>query len=126
MRKSCGTEEDVRGRMMVETVFSTVVLLICAIPLIILGIVQYRSKEPVGFWSGKKPPRSEEITDVRAYNQKHGLLWILYGVGLVLSFVCGMLFGWFVAACLCMAEVFGGLLLMIACHNRLDRLYSKV
>ena len=72
---------------MAETIFSAVVLLLCASPLIILGIVQYRSKEPVGFWAGKEPPRKEEVTDVRAYNRKHGLMWILYGLGLTACFV---------------------------------------
>ena len=68
---------------MAEMIFSSVVLLVSASPIIILGFVQYRSKEPVGFWAGKKPPRKEEITDVGAYNRKHGLMWILYGLGLI-------------------------------------------
>lgn len=72
-----------------EIIFSFVVLLISTSPIIILGMVQYRSKEPVGFWAGKKPPRNEEITDVRAYNRKHGLMWILYGAGFIVCFVCG-------------------------------------
>lgn len=78
---------------MAETIICFVILLLCALPIIILGIVQYRSKDPVGFWSGKKPPAREQITDVKAYNQKHGLMWIVYGVGILLSFVCGLLLG---------------------------------
>lgn len=108
---------------MAEIIFSSVVLLICASSLVILGIVQYRSKEPVGFWSGKKPPRREEITDVRAYNRKHGLIWIFYGAGLVLCFACGIPFGWLAAACLCMTEVFGGLIVMAVYHRKLERVY---
>ena len=42
---------------MAEMIFSSVVLLVSASPIIILGFVQYRSKEPVGFWAGKEPPR---------------------------------------------------------------------
>ncbi len=110
---------------MAEAIFSSVVLLIGTSPIIILGMVQYRSKDPVGFWAGKKPPRKEEITDVRAYNRKHGLMWILYGAGLIVCYVCGMPFGGLVGAYLCMAEVFGGFLGMIAYHNRLNRLYFK-
>ena len=110
---------------MAEIIFSAVVLLFCASPLIILGIVQYRSKEPVGFWAGKEPPRKEEITDVGAYNRKHGLMWILYGLGLIVCYVCGMPFGGLVAAYLCMAEVFGGILGMAAYHNRLNRMYDS-
>ena len=110
---------------MAETIFSAVVLLIGTISMIILGIVQYRSKEPVGFWSGKKPPRKEEITDVSAYNRKHGLMWILYGTGLIVCYVCARPLGGLIAAYLCMAEVFGGLLGMVAYHNRLKRMYYR-
>ena len=58
--------------MVAETVIMLVILLYSATPLIVIGIVQYRSKNPVGFWSGEKPPEKEQITDMKAYNQKHG------------------------------------------------------
>lgn len=111
--------------MTAEIVISTVILFISAAPMIIIGISQYRSKEPVGFWSGKKPPQRAEITDVKAYNQKHGLMWISFGVGFVLCFVCGLFWGGLVAGCLCMIEVAGGIFAMIAYHNRLNRIYYK-
>lgn len=50
--------------MTAEIAISSVVVLVCIAPIIIIGIVRYRSKEPVGFWSGKKPPRKEQLTDV--------------------------------------------------------------
>ena len=31
-----------------------------------MGIVQYKSKNPVDFWSGEEPPRKERITDIEA------------------------------------------------------------
>lgn len=110
---------------MAETIICVVILMICAIPLIILGIVQYRSKDPVGFWAGQKPPAREQITDIKAYNQKHGLMWIIYGVGLLLSFACGLPFGESVAGCLCMVEIMGGILMMVMYHNRLNRMYYR-
>ena len=111
--------------MTAEIIIFSVILLISAAPIIIIGIVQYRSKEPVGFWSGKKPPQKEQITDVKAYNQKHGLMWILLGVGFILCFVCGLFFGGMVAGYLCMIEVIGGIFAMIAYHEKLDRMYYK-
>ncbi len=111
--------------MTAETVIVSVILLISIAPMIIIGISQYRSKDPVGFWSGKKPPRKEQITDVTAYNRKHGLMWILYGTGLMLCFVCGLPFGGFIAAYLCTAEVIGGIFMMIAYHNKLNRIYCN-
>ena len=55
--------------MTAEIVISSVILLISAAHIIIIGFVQYRSKDPVGFWSGKRPPQKEQITDVKAYNR---------------------------------------------------------
>lgn len=111
--------------MTAEIVISIVILLVSAVPMIILGIVQYRSKDPVGFWSGKKPPQREEITDVKAYNRKHGLMWIFFGVGLVMCYVCGLFWGGLIAGCLCMIEVVGGIFAMIAYHEKLNRMYYK-
>ncbi len=111
--------------MTAEIIIFSVILLISAAPIIIIGIVQYRSKEPVGFWSGKKPPKKEQITDVKAYNQKHGLMWILLGVGFILCLVCGLFFGGVIAGYLCMIEVIGGIFAMIAYHEKLDRMYFK-
>ena len=111
--------------MTAETIIVSVILLISAVPIIIIGIVQYRSKEPVGFWSGKKPPQKEQITDVKAYNHKHGVMWILFGVGFILCFVCGLPFGGLITGYLCMIEVMGGILIMVAYHNKLNRMYYR-
>ncbi|MCM1267284.1 MAG: hypothetical protein NC302_05200 [Bacteroidales bacterium] len=110
---------------MAETILFAGILILCAGAVILLGIVQYRSKEPVAFWSGKKPPTREQITDVRAYNQKHGRMWILYGAGMIFCFVCGLPFEGSASAYLCLIEVIGGLLVMIAYHNRLNGMYYK-
>lgn len=111
--------------MTAETVISLVVMLIGIAPIIVIGIVQYRSKEPVGFYSGKKPPQKEQLIDVKAYNQKHGLMWIALGVGFIICFVCGLVFGGLIAGYLCMAEIIGGILGMIAYHEKLERRYCK-
>lgn len=112
--------------MAVETVFSTIIVLVGIAPIIMIGIVQYGSKDPVGFWTGKKPPEKEQITDVRAYNRKHGLMWIIFGIGFIACFLCGLAFGGLAAGYLCMAEVLGGIAAMAAYHNKLDRMYRKM
>lgn len=111
--------------MVAETVIMLVILLYSATPLIVIGIVQYRSKKPVDFWSGEKPPEKEQITDMKAYNQKHGIMWILFGAGLIFSFACGLPFGGEAAALLCIIEVAGGIAGMILYHNRLNRIYRR-
>lgn len=111
--------------MTAETIFSTFVLLLGCSPILIIGIIQYRSKTPVGFWAGKEPPKPEQVTDIRQYNRKHGMMWIIYGVGLILCFFSGMYFGSFIAAMSVLIECIGGIFLMILYHNRLNRKYLK-
>ena len=111
--------------MTAEIIISSVILLISTAPIIMIGIVQYRSKDPVGFWSGKKPPKKEQITDVKTYNQKHGHMWISLGVGFILCFICGLPFGGVAAGYLWMIEMIGGIFAMIVYHEKMDRMYYK-
>ena len=47
--------------MTAEIIISSIILLICIAPVIIIGIVQYRSKDSVGGgWTGKEPPQKEQ------------------------------------------------------------------
>ena len=80
------------------SVITSTVLGLCAIVLFMIGISQYRSKTPVAFYSGEKPPDASQLTDVRAWNRKHGVMWMLYGTGFVLTVLCGFWMGeslWF-------------------------------
>lgn len=113
---------------MAETIITIVTVAISAAPMIIIGIVQYNSKEPVGFWSGKEPPKREQITDVKAYNRKHGIMWIVYGLGYFPWFVPMIIFGdkyVLIYMALFLIECIGGIFVMIAYHNKLDRRYLK-
>lgn len=110
---------------MAEHIICLVILLICAAPFLIIGIVQRKSKKPVGFWSGKEPPAAEQVTDLTAYNRKHGRMWIAYGAGLPLSFALGGIFGGAAYAIAMGLEVVGGLVAIIWYHNYLDRKYVK-
>lgn len=109
--------------MTAETIIALVILLICALPLIIIGIFQMKSKEPVGFWTGVKPPTRERVSDVAAYNKKHGIMWTLYGACIIPAFFLGMIFGEIVAICAMGIEIIGGLVVMIWYHNYLNKKY---
>ena len=61
--------------------------------MIAIGLSQLKSEEPVGFYTGERPPRADEISDVQQWNREHGRMWILYGVILVLSWLCGCMLG---------------------------------
>ena len=108
---------------MAEKIIIFTILFICATPLIILGFFQYKSVDPVGFWSGRKPPAKEQITDVKAYNHKHGLMWILYGAGILVCFFSMAFVGLETAMFLVLGESLGGIAAMIVYHNKLDQIY---
>lgn len=105
---------------MFEVIFSGVVFGGCALLMIIIGIVQARSKKPVGFYSGVKPPKAAEITDVDAWNKKHGMMWIIYGLIILACWGCGLLLG---DSVLTLIPYCAGLILpiffMMAYHNNL-------
>lgn len=113
---------------MAGRIITIVIIAISAAPLIILGIVQFRSKEPVGFWSGKEPPKREQVTDVKAYNRKHGIMWIVYGLGFFPGFVPMIIWDEklaLIAVAWILIECIGGIFAMIAYHNKLNRRYLK-
>ncbi|MBO4781852.1 MAG: hypothetical protein J5522_05600 [Lachnospiraceae bacterium] len=46
-----------------------------ALVLVGIGIWDWNSKTPVGFYSGIKPPK---VTDVRRYNHSVAIMWFIY------------------------------------------------
>ena len=74
-------------------IFSGFIFFLCAAVMFGIGIVQLKSKEPVGFYSGEEPPSRDELTDVNAWNKKHGMMWIIYGGCIVISWLIGLIMG---------------------------------
>ncbi len=98
-----------------------------AMLMISIGISQWRSKKPTAFYSGEKPFREDELSDIPMWNKKHGIMWIVYGITVLLSYAAGVLIGsksvWYV---LCIA---GGPILpifaMIWYHHKLIRIHRR-
>lgn len=53
---------------------------LAALLMISIGVSQLKNQEPVGFYSGEKPPNKDELTHVISWNKKHGTMWVLYGI----------------------------------------------
>lgn len=66
--------------MTAESVMCFVIYVFVALIIMTIGIVQLKSKTPVAFYSGEKPPRAEEVTDVKVWNRKHGMMWLIYRI----------------------------------------------
>jgi len=50
---------------------------VVAIGMVVIGVISWRSKKPVGFFTGVKAP---EVSDTVGYNHSVGTLWIVYGI----------------------------------------------
>ena len=79
--------------MTAASIITFIIFFIVAMIMIGLGIFQLKSTSPVGFYSGEKPPREEELTDVKAWNKKHGMMWLIYGIIIMISYFVGYLIG---------------------------------
>ena len=50
---------------------------IITIAVIIIGIISWNSKKPVGFFTGVKAP---EVKDTKKYNHAVGAIWFIYAL----------------------------------------------
>lgn len=105
-----------------EAIISGVIFGFCALIMLLIGISQCRSKKPVGFYTGEKPPEESALTDVSAWNKKHGAMWIAYGICIALSWVGGLFWG---ESLLMIAAILVPIPLMILWHHRLLRKYGS-
>ena len=78
---------------MAGTIISGVIFCIVAIIILGIGISQLRSQNPVGCYNGEKPPKAEQLSDVRTWNKKHGIMWIIYGICIMCSWICSAFIG---------------------------------
>ena len=109
--------------------FGTVLMLIIMFPVAFLmmgiGIYQIKSPKPAWFYSGEEPPKPETVTDLRAWNAKHGGMWVVYGAVILLTVVVGVID----LGGIGMIFFVGGILLpipfMIWWHHRLERKFLR-
>lgn len=109
-----------------ESILILIIYGMTAMIMIAIGITPLRSKKPVGFYSGERAPREDEIRDVRAWNKKHGMMWLIYGIIIMVSWFLGAMIG---DSAFSLIPFCGGLLIpivvMIYYHHRLIKLYRK-
>ena len=111
---------------MAENMITFGIILFASFIIIVIGISQVKSKEPVGFYTGEKPPKKEDLTDAALWNKKHGMMWIFYGVAMTGSYLLGLVIKQeFIAFVILMLAIVGGLPVMIFYHHHLMRKYLK-
>lgn len=107
-------------------VITCLIFVVVAFIMISIGISNVRSTAPVGFYTGIEPPSPDEITDIPAYNKKHGWLWIGYGIGFIACALIPLLTDSELLFTLvtCVLGV-GGVLLIMVGHLLLDKRYRR-
>ena len=101
---------------------------VCGVGMIMLGIGiwQLCSKEPVGFYTGKKPPGPSQLTDVRMWNKKHGMMWMMYGGAIILTGLLALfLRESIVPGIATMGVIILGIPVLIFYHTHLRNTYLK-
>ncbi len=109
---------------MVGTIISGVIYFLVASVMFGIGISQLKSKDPVGFYTGEKPPEKEHLSDVYAWNKKHGTMWVIYGVCIVCSWICSAFIADSIFSAIPLsAGILAPIVIMIVYHHRLVKKY---
>ena len=111
------------GEMLIAFGIVTLVALV----MLIIGCSQYRTKDnPVGFYNVTMPPSKEEISDIKAWNKKHGIIWIVYAACIEIGFLLGLVMPFEILE---MVVMFCGIVLplpfMVIRHKSLEKEYMR-
>lgn len=104
-----------------ENMVFVVIVLLCGLAFIGIGIAAFRMKRPIHFWSGSVV-KSEEVTDVKAYNKANGWMWLGYGSLFVLTAVVGfykLTYGGIMLA----IDTVPGLFILMSIYTRIEKKY---
>lgn len=109
---------------MAENIISFVIFLLISIIMVGLGISQIKSKKPVGFYTGEKPPTKEQLSDWEGWNKKHGMMWILYGAAIMGSYIIfTFIEAEVITLIIFLSVIVGAIPVMMLYHNYLQRKY---
>lgn len=112
--------------MEASDIFVLITLSITALIMLAIGMVQFKSKKPVAFYSGEEPYKENELRDVSAWNHRHGFMWMTYGVLIVITELTALIAG--SGSIIGVLSVFVGLLvpipIMIFYHHHLIKKYK--
>lgn len=107
-------------------IFGLCIYSFVALIMMSIGFVQYNRKDnPVGFYNVVDPPKKEEISDIIAWNKRHGLIWIGYGICIELGLWLGYIAPNEVLEMIFLiGAVIIPLPIMIMCHNKIVKMYQ--
>ena len=112
---------------MAGTIISGVIFCIVAMIMLGIGVSQLKSKEPVVFYTGEKPLKAEQLSDVNSWNKKHGVMWIIYGFCIIGSWICSAFIGGSIYSVipLCIGTLIPIPVMVVLHHNLVKRYFIK-
>lgn len=108
---------------MTEAIVFAVPTLLCAGIFIGIGIFALIKKTPMHFWAGTTV-KSEEISDVKAYNRENGIMWIIYGSIYLLSAILALFFGSMVGGIIVFLSGTVGVIALLFNYQRIYKKYK--
>lgn len=108
-------------------ILGLVIVSVTSLILIAIGFVEYKTKDnPVGFYNVGDGYKKEEITDVIAWNKKHGYILINYGLTIEVGFIVSSLISsTYIQMIVLLLSILLPLPLMVLRHNYLVKKYYK-
>ena len=58
-----------------------VIWVLCSLLFVVIGIIAWNKKEPMGFWAQAEPPK---VKNVKAYNRAVAKIWFFFAVVMLL------------------------------------------
>lgn len=86
-----------------------------------IGLISLKKKTPVKFWS-IQVIKVHEISNVKSYNKETGLMWITYGIALVLCSLLQFLLGDIIGPIAFALTLVAGIVVMV---NKYGKIYTK-
>ncbi|MCR5230841.1 MAG: hypothetical protein K6D03_12020 [Solobacterium sp.] len=106
-----------------STIVFLFIMIPCSLLFTFLGIYAWNRREPMWFWSGTSV-KSEEISDVPAYNRANGIMWIAFSGIFWLSVIMGF-FSPKTAGLVMLAGIPAGGIMLVFAYSRIYEKYRR-
>lgn len=100
-----------------------VTIWLCGLVFIAIGIYALKRKSPMHFWAGTTV-KSDEISDIKAYNKANGIMWLIYGSGYIVSGLLALTSSVFIGTIISLALSVPGIIVLIIVYTRIYNKYK--
>lgn len=111
---------------MAPTIIFLLVNTICIIVFVSIGIYAWNKETPMWFYSGSEEKiEKETFTDIKAYNHRNGVMWIVYGIAYLIPIVLQSLLNEVTFLIVFLFISVGGFIMMIIYYQYIYKKYTQ-